>query len=396
MELPDGLGTLTYCLNIHPTQSWAEARAALTGPVAAVKANLAPDRAFAAGLRFSAETIAELAEAGKREELKRILRDGGLAPATMNGFPYGPFHGERVKEQVYLPDWRAEERVAYTAALADLMAELNPEGAFISLSTVPGAFRPNGAGAEAAMAENYLRAVAHLVELERRTGRCVALAIEPEPFCFLETIEETVRFFKDHLFSKGAADRLAALTGLAPADAEAALPRHLGLCYDVCHAAVEFEDPQGSLTMLADAGVPIHKLQLSSALRVEAGSDDARRALSRFDEGVYLHQLIARSADGALARFSDLGEALGPNGARDGAEWRVHFHVPVFLETLPEFGTTQVFLKEILRIHRAAPVSRHLEVETYTWDVLPPDLVAGSVEDAVTRELRWVLAELGL
>ena len=92
---------------------------------------------------------------------------------------------------------------------------------------------------------------------------------------------------------------------------------------------------------------------------------------------------------------TDLGEALGPNGARDGAEWRVHFHVPVFLETLPEFGTTQAFLKEILHIHRAAPVSRHLEVETYTWDVLPPDLVAGSVEDAVTRELRWVLAELG-
>ncbi len=396
MELPGGLGTLTYCLNIHPTQSWAEARAALTGPLAAVRKALAPTTRFAAGLRFSAETAAELAAPAKRAELKRILDEGGLDPVTMNGFPYGPFHGERVKEQVYLPDWRSEERLAYTAALAELMAELNPEGAFISLSTVPGAFRPNGAGAEAAMAENYLRAVAHLIQLEARTGRRVALAIEPEPFCFLETIEETVAYFRDHLFSEAAAGRLAALAGVSAAEAAAALPRHLGLCYDVCHAAVEFEDPAGSVATLRAAGVPIHKLQISSALRIPVGDDAARAALARFDEGVYLHQLIAREPDGALIRFSDLGEALASGGAADGAEWRVHFHVPVFLETLPAFGSTQGFLKEILALHRRDPISSHLEVETYTWDVLPENLVAGSVEEAVTRELRWVLTELGL
>lgn len=396
MKLPGDLGTLTYCLNIHPTQSWVEARTALNGPVAAVKTALSPDAPFGAGLRFSAETMGELADPAKRAELGAILRDGGLNPLTMNGFPYGPFHGTRVKEQVYLPDWRAEERIAYTTALADLMAELNPEGAFISLSTVPCAFRPNGVGAEADMATNFIRTVAHLVALEQRTGRHVALAIEPEPCCFLETIAETVAYFQDHLFSHAAAAQLAELTGVSPAKAAALLPRHLGLCYDVCHAAVEYEDPADSIVMLRAAGIPIHKLQLSSALRVASGTDAARTALARFNEPTYLHQLIARDANGTLTRYTDLSEALGPGGAANGDEWRVHFHVPVFLERLPEFDTTQSFLREILAIHRADPISPHLEVETYTWDVLPADLVAGSVEDAVMRELRWVMKELGL
>ena len=393
MKLDGGLGWLTYCLNIHPTQSWAEARAALTGPVAKVKAALAPDQPFAVGLRFSNETVEELGDPAKRAELKAIIADNGYVPLTMNGFPYGPFRGARVKEDVYLPDWRSEERLAYTVALADLMAEINEPGAFISLSTVPGAFRPLGKGAEAEMAETYLRAVAHLVRLEAETGRQVALAIEPEPFCFLETIEETVAYFRDHLFSDAAAARLAALTGLSKADAASALPRHIGLCYDVCHAAVEFENPAESLAMLRAGGVPIHKLQLSSALRIASGDAAARAALGAFNENTYLHQLIAKGPDG-LTRFSDLPEALGPGGAKDGEEWRVHFHVPVFLETLPAFDTTQAFLAEILALHRANPVSPQLEVETYTWDVLQKGLAAGSVDEAVARELGWVLERL--
>ena len=393
MRLPDGVGELTYCLNIHPTQSWAQSRAALTGPVKAVKVAMSPDAPFAVGLRFSAETMQELANPDNRAELKDILVRENYRPITMNGFPYGPFHGTRVKEDVYLPDWRSEERVSYTASLAELMAEINQPDDFISLSTVPGAFRPLGQGAEAVMADNYLRAVAHLVDLERRTGRCVALAIEPEPYCFLETIEETVAFFETSLHSSAAASRLGELTGLSTADAAKALPRHLGLCYDVCHAAVEFEDPDVSIAMLAQAGVPVHKLQLSSALRVASGSPEARESLARFNEPTYLHQLIARGSDG-LSRYSDLTEALGEGGARDGDEWRVHFHVPLFLERLPEFDTTQAFLGEILDLHRSGPISRHLEVETYTWDVLPDELRAGPVEDAIVRELNWVRSRL--
>ena len=156
---------------------------------------------------------------------------------------------------------------------------------------------------------------------------------------------------------------------------------------------MEFENPAESLAMLRAGGVPIHKLQLSSALRIASGDAAARAALGAFNENTYLHQLIAKGPDG-LTRFSDLPEALGPGGAKDGEEWRVHFHVPVFLETLPAFDTTQAFLAEILALHRADPVSPHLEVETYTWDVLPKGLAAGSVDGAVTRELGWVLERL--
>ncbi|MEM6664678.1 MAG: metabolite traffic protein EboE [Pseudomonadota bacterium] len=392
MLLPGGQA-LTYCLNIHPTQSWAEARAALTGPVAAVKKAVCPNAPFVVGLRFSAETMGELADPDARAELAQVIRENDYLPLTMNGFPYGPFHGTRVKEDVYLPDWRSEERVAYTRELAELMAELNPESSLISLSTVPGAFRPNGKGSEADMARNYLKAVAHLIELEARTGRCVALAIEPEPCCFLETIEETITYFQNHLFSDGASFRLADMTGLSADDAAEALPRHLGLCYDVCHAAVEFENPADSIEALRDAGIPVHKLQLSSAVRVVAGSPEMRDVLARYDEPTYLHQLIEQGPDG-LSRFADLGEALG-GGATDGREWRVHFHVPVFLEKLPDFETTQAFLSEIIALHRAEPISTHLEIETYTWDVLPQGLRSGAVEDAVVRELNWVIGELG-
>ena len=393
MELPEGLGALTYCLNVHPTQSWSDAREALLGPVRAVKARVSPDAPFAVGLRFSAETVEELRDPETLADLKAIIAENDYLPITMNGFPYGPFHGVRVKEDVYLPDWRSEERVAYTTALADLMAEINPEGAFISLSTVPCAFRENGAGAEAEMAENYHRVVEHLIDLEARTGRRVALAIEPEPFCFLETIAETAAVFRDHLLSDAAAARLAKRTGLTALSAMRALHRHIGLCYDVCHAAVEFEDPAGSISMLRMANIPIHKLQLSSALRVASGDAAARRALAAFDEPTYLHQVVSSGPDG-LTRFSDLGAALGPNGAKDGEEWRVHFHVPVFLETLPDFDTTQAFLAEILALHREKPISKHLEVETYTWGVLPDGLAAGSVDEAVARELEWVRGRL--
>ena len=393
MRLKGDLGWLTYCLNIHQTQTWAETRAAITGPLAAVKAALSPGAPFAAGLRFSGQTVRELGEPGARAELKRLVADGGLVPVTVNGFPYGPFHGTRVKEEVYQPDWLAEERLAYTCALADLMADIAAGDEPVSLSTVPGTFKPLAVGRDAAIADNLLRAAAHCVSLRDRTGVTVALAIEPEPYCFLETVAESVDFFRAHLLSDAAARRLAELTGLSAGAAAEALPRHLGLCYDVCHAAVEFEDAAGSLAALQSAGVPIHKLQLSAALRLPEVNPEARAALAAFDEPVYLHQVVSRR-DGRLDRLPDLAPALARGADADGEEWRVHFHVPLFVSDLGAFRSTQDFLAEILALHRRTPLSPHLEVETYTWDVLPPALREGPVQDAVARELGWVLDRL--
>lgn len=393
MKLSDGLGHLTYCLNIHATQTHAEVMSALTGPAAEVKAKVVGDAAFAVGLRFSGEALEELADPAKRAALKAVLDQHGFEAVTVNGFPYGRFHGARVKEDVYQPDWRSEARVRYTNALADLMVDLAPAGETVSLSTVPGAFKTLAVGAEALIADNLLRSVAHLIALKDRTGVGIALAIEPEPACFLETIAETVAFFETHLFSAEAAARVAALTGLGEEEAARALPRHLGLCYDVCHAAVEYEDPAGSLAALRAAGIPVHKLQLSAALLIPEVTAQARQALGDFAEPTYLHQVIRRTADGLMNEV-DLPDALARGADTDGEEWRVHFHVPVFIRDLGPFSSTRDFLAEILALHRTSPVSPHLEIETYTWDVLPKGLRGTTVAEDIAREFAWVLGEL--
>ena len=332
MRLPNDRGDLTYCLNIHPAETWPEVRQALLGPVNAVRQAVASDEPFAVGLRLSAQAMHALEDRRVRAELKDILAWQGYRAITVNGFPYGTFHGVRVKDEVYQPDWRCPARLEYTRALAGLMAELGTAGDCISLSTVPGTFKPLGPGNEALMADNLLKAAAYCAELERRTGVCVSIAIEPEPYCFLATIDEAIGYFRHYLFSEAATRRFAELAGVSASQAAIALPRHLGLCYDVCHAAVEFEDPRASIERLREAGVPIHKLQLSAALRVAEVDAKARHALEAFAEPTYLHQVVSSGRQG-VTRYADLPEALMRGHQADGEEWRIHYHVPIFAES---------------------------------------------------------------
>lgn len=393
MQLPDDLGQLTYCLNIHPTQTWEAVREALLGPVKRVREAVSPEATFGVGLRLSAQALEELRAPDARAELKDILARENYRVVTMNGFPFGPFHGIPVKQNVYQPDWKQRARLDYTCWLADLMSELGAAGDTLSLSTVPGTYKPLAEGAEAQMADNLLKAAAHCVELAQKTQVTIAIALEPEPHCFLETIAETVAFFRDWLYSDAAAVRLSELSGLSLDEAKQALPRHLGVCYDVCHAAVEFEDPTTSIEALRTAGIPIHKLQLSAALRIPQFDATKREALAPFCEPTYLHQVVVAADDG-LVRYADLPEALADDARTDGEEWRVHFHVPIFVDAIAPFETTQSFLAEILALHRQQPISQHLEVETYTWQVLPENLRTESVETAVARELNWVKQQL--
>lgn len=388
-----GAAHLTYCTNIHPAEAWPDVLAGLRRHVPEIKAKVSPDRPFGVGLRLGAAAVHDAQHERYAGELKALLADIGAYVFTINGFPYGAFHGARVKEQVYAPDWGEDARLDYTDRLADLLAALLPEGVDGSLSTVPLTFRPWAQGRMQAMTRNLLAHAARLVEIERQSGKRIALALEPEPCCYLETIAETVAWFEAELFPAGAVARFAGMTGLSKGEAEAALRRHVGVCYDVCHAAVEYEDARGSLAALEGAGIAVPKVQLSSALRIAAVDEDTVRKLAPFAEPTYLHQVIERRGD-TLTRFLDLPEALGRVEDAKGAEWRIHFHVPVFLEEMTEFDTTQGFLKEILALHRERPVSPHLEVETYTWDVLPEAYRKVGVAEAIARELAWVEREL--
>jgi sugar phosphate isomerase/epimerase len=387
------LGHLTYCTNIHAGEPLDEVMAGLARHLPAIKVAVAPDRLLGVGLRLGHRAAEGLRDPGALAELKRFLAAGGYYVFTLNGFPYGAFHGRAVKEDAYKPDWSDPLRLAYTDHLADILSALLPAGQDGSVSTVPCTFKPWAEGRIDAITEQLIRHVAHLVGIARQTGQRIALALEPEPCCHLETIDETVAFFNERLFARDGVARLAALTGLGAAEAETAMRRHIGVCYDVCHAAVEFEDPRASIGKLRAHGILIPKLQLSSALKVASLDPQSARHLAAFAEPVYLHQVVQKS-NGTLRRFVDLPQALAEADDAAGAEWRVHFHVPVFLEQMAHFGTTQSFLAEILELHRAEPISPHLEVETYTWDVLPASYRNVDLSAAIARELNWVKGRL--
>ena len=388
------LGHLTYCTNIHAGEPLDEVMASLARHLPGVRAAAGGNGPFGVGLRLGHAAAEALRDAKALAALKRFLAEGGYYVFTINGFPYGAFHGRAVKEDAYKPDWSDPHRLAYTDHLAELLAELLPQGQLGSVSTVPCTFKPWAAGRLDAIVENLVKHVAHLISIEKSKGKIISLALEPEPCCLLETIEETVAFFNAHLFSRAGISRLAALTGLSAAGAESAMRRHIGVCYDVCHAAVEFEDPKGSIERLRGNGISIPKIQLSSALKVARVDAGSAKQLAAFAEPVYLHQVVQKS-NGSLRRFVDLPQALAEAERAAGAEWRVHFHVPVFLEKMEHFGTTQSFLAEILRLHRAEPISPHLEVETYTWDVLPATYRNVELAAAIARELNWVKTQLG-
>src|SRR5688500_8448009 len=143
MQLSDRpeLGHLTYCTNIHPGATWPEVHAALKEHLPAIRRGVAPGQPFGLGLRLGAPAAETLAKPVHFGELQALLAAENSYVFTINGFPYGSFHGQRVKEQVYTPDWSTPERVAYTLQLFELLVHLAPPDAPGSVSTVPASFK---------------------------------------------------------------------------------------------------------------------------------------------------------------------------------------------------------------------------------------------------------------
>ncbi len=385
MKLHDGIH-LAYCTNVHRGETWAETFAALEKHTLPVRRRVAPGRPYAIGLRLGQRAAAELAEPATLAAFQRWLAANDCYVFTVNGFPYGSFHGTRVKEQVYAPDWSTDQRVAYTQQLFDLLVQLAPPGAACSVSTVPASFKgfiEADPGREKAIFKNLTTVARHIAALAARTGRDLHLGLEPEPCCHLETTEETVAFFNAWRASDPAVD------------AEGLL-RFIGVNYDCCHLAVEFESAGTALDRLVNAGLRLSKLHLSSALRVRP-DEAGRAAVKAFIEPVYLHQVVVGDpATGAVRkRFVDLPDALADeDAARPGEEWRVHFHVPLHAAPGAPFGDTRDHLAAALDWLAKHPgACTHLEMETYTWEVLPATL-RQPIEDQLVREYAWTLAAL--
>ena len=392
------LGHLSYSTLVHPGDNWEQMLDSLRTYVPRVKARVCANQPFGLSLRLAAPS-AELLKHDKsaREELRRFLAEHDLYLYTVNAFVYGNFKNVRVKENVYEPDWRTEERTQYTMNVADVVAEFVPEGVAPSIQTAPLGFKPRVTGPDvvATYTENVLRVVAHLIGIEARTGKTITLALEPEPYCYLDSTDETIAYFKNYLHTGPAAERLAKLANLPISSAIAALRRHLGVVFDIGHQSVGYEDIPTSLQKLVDAGIPILKLQEVAAVRAAEVTDKTVKALERFADTVYLTQTVEKK-DGKLTRFINLEDAFEARKKDPGPrEWRTHFHVPVFLDDLGgDFGTTRFGIEQALKMHKEKPLSSQLEIETYTWDVLPDHLKTGDIVDYVCREIEWVLGQL--
>ena len=383
---------LTYCLNVHPGETWAENFAAVREKALRVKELVGRPGPFGLGLRLGRTAAETLADPAVIAEFRAFCDANELYVFTINGFPYGPFHGTAVKENVYRPDWREPERLAYTNQLTDILAALLPEGTRGSISTLPGSYK-EWIKTEAdvrTMSENMADAAFHASNVRERTGRDIAIAIEPEPDCFIETTSETIAFFNGPLKSFGIR-RLQETHTMTENDAEALLTRHLGVCFDTAHMAVEFEDLATSLSQLRDAGIRVAKIHLSAALSVREGAD-ASTALEAFSEKVYLHQTRRKSPAGATAAFPDLPAALASPAGRDD-KWRVHFHVPLFFEESGDLRSTRsLFTPRVIELIDSG-ITEHVEIETYTFGVLPKALAVADVADGIAREYKWVLEQ---
>ena len=385
MKLSHGI-ELAYCTNVHRGENWAETFAALERHVLPVRRRVAPGRSYAIGLRLGQRAAAELAVPATLAAFQRWLAAHDCYVFTINGFPYGSFHGTRVKEQVYAPDWSTSERVAYTLQLFELLAQLAPAGAACSVSTVPASFKGFVAAEparRAAIFKNLTTCARGIAALAKKTGRDLHLGLEPEPLCYLETSEETVAFFHDWRASDPAVDRESLL-------------RFVGVNYDCCHLGVEFESASVALDRIAAAGIRLSKLHLSSALRVKPDAA-GRAAVAAFVEPVYLHQVVVGQAGThhVRRRYVDLPDALAdatPSLPDD--EWRVHFHVPLHAAPGAPFGDTRDHLGAALDWLKAHPgACAHLEMETYTWEVLPAAMRL-PLEDQLVREYAWTLGAL--
>ncbi|MFN4872606.1 MAG: metabolite traffic protein EboE [Akkermansiaceae bacterium] len=381
---------LGYCTNIHPAESWSETLHALEKHVLVVRDKLLAtghqpaDKPYPIGLRLSARAASELLEGDQLDQFKDWLTANNCMVFTINGFPYGAFHGTAVKEKVFQPDWTTQERVIYTQNLFQIIAQIAPKSSGGSVSTLPGSHKSFHAD-ESLIRKNLIKMALFIEELSQKHQIDLHLGLEPEPLGHFENTAETLAFF-ERLHVDAANPSI--------------IQQRIGLNYDCCHFAIEFDDTKESLNAIAiDSNIRLSKIHLSNALRLNPADLIALEAIRKFNEPTYFHQVIARRADGSLERFKDLPvffEAVDTGNLQpsDFCEARVHFHIPLDAKPTSPLDSTHTHVEETLNwCVRNPNACQHFEIETYTWGVLPNNLQR-PVEEQIAAEYHWVLGNL--
>lgn len=373
---------LSYCTNIHPAETWPETETVLRTHVLAVRdrlrdqGSLDADASFAIGLRLSAVAAEQLLEGEHLDRFRAWLEETNTYVFTINGFPYGSFHGTRVKERVFQPDWTDPARLQYTKNLFRILAAIATPGTGASVSTLPGSHKTFHAD-ERLIRNNLIDLADWLDDLSAKTGHDFHLGLEPEPLGHFENTTETLTFFERLIEDSPDPNKVR---------------RRIGVNYDACHFALEYDDARHSLDSLLRAGIRISKIHLSSALAFDPRDAAAIDAIRAFEEPVYFHQVLLRGKTGAITRFVDLPDFLEASPpATDAEEARVHFHIPLDVEPAHPLRSTRDHAEEVLKWRAANPnACPHYEIETYTWGVLP-EALQRPVEEQIAGEYRWVL-----
>lgn len=395
---------ISYCTNIHAGESWEDHFRELKAYVPLVKRSISPDQSFGLGLRLSAQAAQEINNTKNLLIFKKWLKDNNLYVFTMNGFPYGDFHLKEVKDKVHFPDWTTDARREYTLNLFDVLAELLTDLEEGGISTSPLSYRywfdehtPAWQEMRDSATLNIIKVAEYLYRKERETGTYMHLDIEPEPDGVLENSQEFIQWYQEELLVE-AQRYFQSRFDLNNNQVNELINRYICLCYDVCHFALAYEDHQEAMMCLEKLNIKIGKFQISSALRVDlskgiADRKEKRKILEQFDEPIYLHQVIAKDNNGKLVRYRDLPEALTQIENVEHQEWRSHFHVPIFLDSYGEIDSTQQDICNVLALHKRYARTNHIEVETYTWGVLPKSLQV-KIETSISRELHWLLDQI--
>lgn len=392
-------GHLSYCTNIHPGESWPDHFEALKQSFPYIKSQISNDQPMGIGLRLSNAASLELNRDEELAAFKAWLSVNNAYVFTMNGFPYGDFHHAVVKDKVHTPDWTNPERREYTLRLFRILEKLLPPDMDGGISTSPLSykywFETEAARAEAkkTATQNILHVVEELIRIKRSKGMLLHLDIEPEPDGLLETGAEFIDWFENDLVPM-ARQVLVQDLQMTAEQAESSVKEHVCLCYDVCHFAIGYEPHSAIIEELSRKGIRIGKIQISAALKASIPDDLHARAriteaFSKFNEPTYLHQVVMRQRDGRLLRYRDLPDAIAAGENPLVNEWRAHFHVPVFNEDLGLLQSTQSDIITVLNVQKATPFTNHMEVETYTWEVLP-DILKAPLNLSIIRELNWV------
>lgn len=393
-------GHLTYCTNIHPGKNWNDDFKALKDNFSYIKQSVSGNHPLGIGLRLSNISSLELIDPDTLAEFKHWLKENDAYVFTMNGFPYGEFHRTVVKEDVHTPDWTTEARKEYTLRLFTILQSLLPEGMIGGISTSPLSYRhwfkttADFMEAKKAATLNIIAVIIALIEIVNTTGTIMHLDLEPEPDGILETGREFMDWYTDDLLPM-AIPALVASFGITEIEAEALTKRHLCLCYDVCHFAIGYEEHADVLRELKEKGIKVGKIQISAALKANLDqSADQRVAVKNsfqnFNEPTYLHQVVALKRDGQLIRYTDLTPALADFDHQDVIQWRAHFHVPISVQDIGALQSTQQDIVEMINLQKDDPFTDHLEVETYTWEVLPEQLKI-PIAASISNELEWVI-----